>query len=862
MNTLFRTKNKCLTPLKHLCLAVVAMVVMGITALNTTAQVVVSYEDEELVIENFNARPIVLFKNNVTKDELVKTNSFVFTPKDLYLEPCGINLLSSFEILRGKKTFRGIKESPKKLVYYFFEDDSPMKISSSDRREVTVTVKQKPLPVRDETESVSGSNQTKEESAPITSIYEPPFAKEPVENTETKPVEKPAPPKETPKKVEPKKDKVIFVINPYTDIVNSLVEKCNAILQNKELSNDERVRAKNLRLEAANLKTEIEKYLESLWEKKNDTKTKCEECDILIKSSNDLCTNLDKVSGRILNSLKKVSDNVVASWKKEYRKEILEPFVRKDSLLLLQINEEIELRSRQSLLGWLKVKEIRSQLTEVERNYAKMLAESEKFITQKKKDYDDDNDKAVLDNLVNEIPDIYKGIVFYKDSLARIKIPYLILSLTGFILLLLLIGIIFYVITIIRNRKIEIREQEMKITNKTILIEEDDVMEVISYIVNISDIKEKAGTDYFEVKMSEIFEDTTIQSVFFSRKAIFDIYKFFSDFLKYNDKTNETGCFLVGRWDFAGSPYQKLYDISIEEVVEPGDDAVYGEYTLNFGAKIGITLNFKIDKLCEKSGKEYVHTAWMHSHPGLGLFLSSQDLNVQSQLAHSQYKGRMLALVLDSNSPDFRMAFFSPKKDGTMNNDNDLKRKFSFEDMYQWAKTPAKVVPPKPETQQDEKPKAEKQPIDRQNYYEIVMQPNAETITKVLLHGSAIIDTDMAIMPDKKGLRGYYCGEKQDNEIILNTFVESSDEFDELNLNNLDCNDCKPVACFMVETSLESIAQHASLFSLFELFVIYSFDDEKLFLLTKDEMNNLPLTSDNKTSVSIMKMKQWTRRVR
>jgi len=864
MITLFQTKNRYLTPLKHLCLAVVAFVVMGITAHNATAQVVVSYEDEVLVIENFNTKPIVFFKNNVTKDELLKTNSFVFTPKDLNIESCGLNLSSSFEVLRGKKTFRGLKECPKKFVYYFFEGDSPMKINSSNRREVAINMKQKPAPVKEEPEPVAVSHQTKEETpAPITTIYEPPFAKEqPAENAETKPAEKPAPPKETPKKVEPKKDKVIFVVNPYTDIVNSLVEKCNAVLQNKELSNDERTRAKNLKLEVANLKAEIEKYLESLWEKKNDTKTKCEECDILIKSSNDLCANLDKVSGRILNSLKKVSDNVVVGWRKEYRKEILEPYVQKDSLLLLKINEEIELRSRQSLLGWLKVNEIRTQLTEVEKNYAKILAESEKFISLKKKDYEDDNDKAVLDNLVNEIPDIYKGIVFYKDSLARIKIPYLILSLTGFILLLLLIGIIFYVITIIRNRKIEIHEQEMKISNKTILIEEDDAMEVISYIVNISDIKEKAGTDYFEVKMSEIFDDTTIQSVFFSRKAIFDIYKFFSDFLKYNDKTNETGCFLVGRWDFAGSPYQKQYDISIEAVVEPGDDAVYGEYALNFGAKIEITLNFKIDNLCEKSGKEYVHTAWMHSHPGLGLFLSSQDLNVQSQLAHSQHKGRMLALVLDSNTPDFRMAFFSPKKDGSMNNDNDLKKKLSFEDMYQWAKSPVKVEPPKPEPQKVEQPKAEKQPVDKQNYYEIVMQPNGVNISKVLLHGSAIIDTDMAIMPDNKGLRGYYCGEKQDNEIVLNNFVESTDKFDELNLNKLDCNDCKPLACFMVETSLESVAQHASLFSLFELFVIYSFDDEKLFLLTKEEMNSLPITSDNKTSVSIMKMKQWTRRVR
>jgi hypothetical protein len=705
-------------------------------------------------------------------------------------------------------------------------------------------------PVQEDTQSVTTPiSHAEEYIPPQQSSQELQSAQESTDNNETKPVEKTAPPKETPKKSESKKEKIIFVVNPYTDIVNDFVAKTGRILQNKELSNEERENLKNLKLDASNLKKEIEKYLETLWERKQDTKIKCEECEVLIKSSNNLCTDLDKLSSRILNALKKVSDNVVAGWKIDFRKIVLEPTVEKDSMLLIKIQAEIDNRTQSTLMGWWGLNEVKSELEKVAENYNKIIDESNRFIAKKLTEYEDDNDKAVIEDLVNEIPAIYKDIYFYKDSLACIRIPYLVLSLTVVVVLLLLIGVFF----IIRSKHIEKKEQIEKAANKTILIEEDDVVEAISYIVNVSDIKEKAGADYYEVKMSQIYDDTTIQSVFFSRKAIFEIYKFFSDFLKYKDKTNETGCFLTGRWDFAESPYQKLYDISIESVVEPGDDAVYGEYNLNFGAKIGITLNYTIENMCEKTGKEYVHTAWMHSHPGLGLFLSGQDLNVQSQLAHSQHRGRMLAIVLDSNTPDFRMAFFAPKKDGTMNNDKDLKRKLSLEDMYQWAKAaPIKT----------DQPKTEKPAIDKQNYYEVPVQTSDGNYIHVLLHGSVIIDMDMAIMPDNKGLRGYFSGEKQNDEIFLNNFVESTDKFDELNFGNLSSGENKPVACFLVENNLESISQHASLSTLFELFVIFSLDDEKLFLLPKEEMKNLPLLTENKTSVSLMKMKQWTRRVR
>jgi hypothetical protein len=196
------------------------------------------------------------------------------------------------------------------------------------------------------------------------------------------------------------------------------------------------------------------------------------------------------------------------------------------------------------------------------------------------------------------------------------------------------------------------------------------------------------------------------------------------------------------------------------------------------------------------------------------------------------------------------MAFFAPKKDGTMNNDKELKMLLSLETLYQWAKsTPEKNA----------KPKIEKQKNEKQNYYEIPMTDDNNNNKQVLFDGSVIIDMDMAVMPDKKGLRGYFFGETQTNEILLNDFIEATEKFDELNLNSFEK---KPIACFFIETNLESMKQHVKLFTLFELFIIYSFDDEKIFLLTKEQMKNFKSVNENTASVSLMKMKEWTRRIR
>ena len=600
-----------------------------------------------LTIENYSNRPFLIFSNSAIRNELFQNGNFQFSPEEMEIKPCGVAFPKNYEVIKGKKVFNNLKTAPKTFIFYYYEGDSLMLIKASDKREITVEV--------------------------------------------TK-IEKPETPKTKPKKPEPKKEKPKVIINPYTDKVNDFIAKNNLFLQGKkDLDNQERVILQNQKHEANLLKKEIESYIDTIREKKKKSKQKCEDCDILIKSSNTLCINLEKLSRQIVNLLKNVSDKEVLSLKTDFWNLVIQPTFAADSIALLQIKEEIAKKSQNSLWGWTGIDKLNNRLKEVEEHYNKILLETKIFIFQKQNNYDNENDKAVIEDLENDIPELYNEIYFLKDTLSRIETPVAKLSGLSVVLVLLLFGVIFYVRTILKNRRIKKVVHEQKhAPERGLLVEEDILIEVKTYSVDMSDIKENTGTNYLKINMLDIVEDSTIRNVFLSREAIVFIYKYFSDFLKFHGTTNETGCFLTGRWEFVPDTHNQMYDISIEAIVEPGDDAVYGEYNLNFGAKIGITLNYAIENLCEKSDKEYVHTAWMHTHPGMGLFLSNQDLSVQSQLAHSQHPGRLLAIVMDTKTPHLEMAFFTPQKTGTMNNDINLKRKLSLEEIYKWAKTPPK----------------------------------------------------------------------------------------------------------------------------------------------------------------------------
>lgn len=229
-----------------------------------------------------------------------------------------------------------------------------------------------------------------------------------------------------------------------------------------------------------------------------------------------------------------------------------------------------------------------------------------------------------------------------------------------------------------RKKKVKDGAEENQHVMQVVEEEKNDYAVGLDYVHQHPD-------QYFTVNMEEFSIETAVKKVFFSRDAVKSINSYYKAFLEQPERTNETGCYLIGGWETVDGN-EEQYNISVEEMVIPGDDAVYDEYSLNFGLKIGIKLGSAIRNLCEKTGRDYVHTVWMHSHPGLGLFLSSHDLVVQKQLAYPDAPKRMVAIVIDTNTPNWQMAFFTAKNSGVMNNKEDLLKTISFDVLNEWSR--------------------------------------------------------------------------------------------------------------------------------------------------------------------------------
>ena len=187
--------------------------------------------------------------------------------------------------------------------------------------------------------------------------------------------------------------------------------------------------------------------------------------------------------------------------------------------------------------------------------------------------------------------------------------------------------------------------------------------------------------------MSFEWDDSAVDKVYIHRDCIKKTYRFFEDSIRAvgtGATANETGGYLIGRWDFSENDKTK-YDVSLEDFIEPGDDATFSRYQLNFGAKIGVKLQKTLENCRQKENLDFALSAWFHSHPGLKIFLSDYDLTVQEDFSPKDHKIRMIALVLDPYTQDWDLGVFTYKKNGVMNNSKDSKQFYSLEKMYQWA---------------------------------------------------------------------------------------------------------------------------------------------------------------------------------
>ena len=188
---------------------------------------------------------------------------------------------------------------------------------------------------------------------------------------------------------------------------------------------------------------------------------------------------------------------------------------------------------------------------------------------------------------------------------------------------------------------------------------------------------------YVKIDSKDFCTDSAVRTLYIKNSCVKDIYNMYAEDLRYPGNPGEDGCMVLGRWVYDEEAQQ--YDVSLEYIVLPGEDAVFSEYELNFGGKIKLTMSEKLRKLRQETDLQYDLTCWVHSHPGLGVFFSNSDNNVHMQLKKSSHPKFLTALVIDIMTPQQETGIFTFKQDETVNSKNELTKMYSLEELYQWA---------------------------------------------------------------------------------------------------------------------------------------------------------------------------------
>ena len=408
------------------------------------------------------------------------------------------------------------------------------------------------------------------------------------------------------------------------------------------------------------------------------------------------------------------------------------------------------------------------------------------------------------------------------------KIDTTLLLIIGIVGLLLVLLVVFM---ILKKKKKKVHDTSKETNDPNIISVITD--ESVKYEKGMRHVTERIN-EYLTFDMDMVFADTAVNKVYINTGLIKKLYDFFNGSLETGGRTNETGCFILGCWDYEGGRRDR-YNISLEEMVEPGDDADFGEYSLNFGKKISVNMASVIDNLQQKSKRDYVLTCWMHSHPGLGLFLSNQDLVVQQQLTYSDHRNRLIAIVIDTNTPDFKLGFFTAKTDGKMNNKEEVKRWFSFEEIYRESRelNRNQHIHSGVGNDVDNHPES----------FNIALNDNA--ITQIGFAPHVINQIDHTLYAGVKGVVGYFYGEMENHCLQVGCCLPYENE---------ERLGCLIFADGLNESQLINYANDI----VGCRFLINSTSDDNLVVWTKNDQGGF--TPVGKTTLS--QMKEWIRRKR
>ena len=344
---------------------------------------------------------------------------------------------------------------------------------------------------------------------------------------------------------------------------------------------------------------------------------------------------------------------------------------------------------------------------------------------------------------------------------------------------------------------------------------------------------------YLKIDCADFCDDSAVRRMYIKNTCIKDIYNMYAEDLRDPDRPKEDGCMVLGRWVY--DKENKEYYVSLEHIILPGDDAVFAEYELNFGGKIKLKYKEKLRKLRRETNLQYDLTCWVHSHPGLKVFFSNSDYNVQMQLKDPIHPHFLTAIVIDILTPKQDLGIFTFKHDSTVNSINDLKKLYSLEEMYQWAV------------------ESERNTFKPENYYDTLSNSESHdnNCNGIELSNGAIIDMGMLTAEQDTGLVGMahgFCNvQGAKAEYVVATISK-----------NESVPDNELVGCFLIAShcSIPTIRRAVSSYmGKIKFVLVYSTTDG---VLTSIPVVNQDICTDDKYygEQKLEDLKIWTRRRR
>lgn len=344
---------------------------------------------------------------------------------------------------------------------------------------------------------------------------------------------------------------------------------------------------------------------------------------------------------------------------------------------------------------------------------------------------------------------------------------------------------------------------------------------------------------YLKIDCNEFCNQSAVRRMYLKNTCIKDIYNLYAEDLRNPENPKEDGCMVLGRWVYDNESNE--YYVSLEHVILPGDDAVFSEYELNFGGKIKLKVTEKLRKLRRETNLQYDLTCWVHSHPGLGVFFSNSDSNVQMQLKHPTHPNFLTAIVVDILTPKQEMGIFTFKPDSTLNAKSDLTRLFSLEELYKWAV------------------ESERNSFKPEDHYNTLAQAGQHypECHAIQLSNGAIIDLGMLALEQVSGLTGLVYGFEQREGLNTQVIATAVSKDKAVPDNEL-------VGCFItaqhcsIPTVRKAIAEHIDTI---RFVLVYSAADGAL---TSIPVINKELCTDENYygEQPLEDLKIWTRRKR